>query len=174
MKKTVNSDVVKTKMRFEPISSAVCMSAKSFIVLTCFAFSTFALAHNHEQAAASKKEKAANVESKAKESKAAQTTAANQSVKEGYDMQVDVEGMVCSFCAQGIEKKMKATEKVESVDVDMDKKMVYLKFKSKQSLNDEEITKVIVDSGVNVKSIVRKASKEPAKNGEGEKAKKKS
>ena len=139
------------------------VKSKQFVTLTALALVLGAcpfeksLAHNHVDHA--KKELTAknkpSKKSDPKKSQAESSTVSSAKVKEGYDLLIDVEGMVCSFCAQGIEKKMKATQKVDIVEVDMDKKVVHLKLKEAQELNDEEITQIIKDSGVNVKEINR-------------------
>lgn len=67
---------------------------------------------------------------------------------------VDVKGMVCSFCAQGITKKFQAEPAVSSVNVDLDKHFVHLETKS--PLSDERIRQVITDAGYTVSSIERK------------------
>jgi copper chaperone CopZ len=65
---------------------------------------------------------------------------------------VNVKGMVCSMCAQGIEKKFKAAG-VEKVHVNLDEKVVHL---SGKDLTDDEITKLITEAGYNVAGIERK------------------
>lgn len=66
---------------------------------------------------------------------------------------VGVQGMVCSFCAQGIEKKFKADPAVASVKVDLDKKLVLLTTKEGKTISDESIRKKITDAGFNVTSV---------------------
>jgi mercuric ion binding protein len=68
---------------------------------------------------------------------------------------VKVKGMVCSFCAQGLDKKFSEKPAVETVAVSLEKKTVDLVFKNGQTMTDEEIKKTILDSGYNVKSIER-------------------
>lgn len=68
---------------------------------------------------------------------------------------VDVNGMVCAFCSQGITKTFNAQPAVKSVNVDMTKKEVTLVFKDGQDISDAEITKLITDAGVSVDKIVR-------------------
>lgn len=65
---------------------------------------------------------------------------------------VNVKGMVCSMCAQGIEKKFKAVG-MEKVHVNLDEKVVHLTGKD---LTDDEITKIITEAGYNVAGISRK------------------
>jgi copper chaperone CopZ len=69
---------------------------------------------------------------------------------------VGVNGMVCSFCAQGIEKKFKAKTEVESINVDLDHKKVTIHFKPGQQLDDKTIKEIIIqEAGYEVVSISR-------------------
>ncbi len=68
---------------------------------------------------------------------------------------VKVNGMVCSFCAQGIKKKFSSHECVEAVDVDLDKKNVKVVIKKDKKLPDSEIKKMITESGYVVEKIER-------------------
>lgn len=65
---------------------------------------------------------------------------------------VHVKGMVCSMCAQGIEKKFRAAG-LENVHVNLDEKVVHL---SGKDLSDDEIKKIITEAGYNVADIERK------------------
>jgi copper chaperone CopZ len=67
-------------------------------------------------------------------------------------VEVQVNGMVCSMCAQGIKKKFSAIG-VEKLDVDLDKKIVRLDHPAPPS--DEKIKSLIEESGYAVKSIRR-------------------
>ncbi len=60
---------------------------------------------------------------------------------------IEVKGMVCAFCAQGIEKKFGKRKEVKSAKVNLDKMEVLVKFKKGQSLNEKQIKKIIVDAG---------------------------
>jgi mercuric ion binding protein len=60
---------------------------------------------------------------------------------------VQVNGMVCAFCAQGIKKKFSENPNVESCEVDLDKKIVEVKIKKDKKVSDDEIKKVIKDAG---------------------------
>jgi copper chaperone CopZ len=66
-----------------------------------------------------------------------------------------VNGMVCAFCAAGIEKTFKSQPEVGSVKVDLDQKLVTINTKNDQTISDEKITKVINDAGYTVADIVR-------------------
>ena len=66
---------------------------------------------------------------------------------------VDVNGLVCDFCAQSLEKVFGKQEAVESIDVDLDEKVITIHFNEGQTLDDQTITKLITDSGFNVRKI---------------------
>lgn len=60
---------------------------------------------------------------------------------------VKVKGMVCAFCAQGIEKKFKAESGVEKVEVNLGKKFVKLQFTDGKELSNEKISAILKDAG---------------------------
>lgn len=68
---------------------------------------------------------------------------------------IGVKGMVCSFCAQGIKKTFSRDKAVEKVDVDLDKKLVFITTAKGQNLSDEVIKETIVDAGYEVTDIKR-------------------
>lgn len=70
-------------------------------------------------------------------------------------VKVDVNGMVCSLCAQGIKKKFTGLG-IEKVDVDLDKKVVLLENKDKIAMTNEKISELIKESGYATVSIERK------------------
>jgi copper chaperone CopZ len=66
---------------------------------------------------------------------------------------VTVNGMVCSFCAQGIEKKMKALSETKDVYVGLKNHLVVVEVKEGLTLSQDVIKKIIKDAGYEVKSI---------------------
>jgi len=66
-----------------------------------------------------------------------------------------VKGMTCAFCAQGIEKKFKRKEAVKDIKVDLDTGKVLISFKDKADIGDEELQKMIKDSGYTLEKIER-------------------
>ena len=71
-------------------------------------------------------------------------------------IKASVNGLVCAFCATGIEKTFKAEAAVDTVHVDLDSKLVTIITKPKQKLDDETVTKLITDAGYSVVGIERK------------------
>lgn len=68
---------------------------------------------------------------------------------------VNVKGMVCAFCAQGITKKFNAETAVSKVDVSLEKKTVKLSVKEGQDIPDAKIEGILKDSGFTVEKIIR-------------------
>lgn len=66
---------------------------------------------------------------------------------------ISVKGMVCSFCAQGIEKKLKAFKEVKSVDVDLDTKKVNVQFVAGQTVATEKLQETIKNAGYDVTDV---------------------
>lgn len=71
------------------------------------------------------------------------------------DINVKVSGMVCSLCAQGIQKKFSGQSAVKSLDVNMDEKVVSIKTHEGKDLSDEVIKTLINEAGYNVAEITR-------------------
>ena len=70
-------------------------------------------------------------------------------------VKIKVKGMVCAFCANGLEKKFNKLEGLESVKVSLDDKLITSKFKGNTAPNDEKIKKLVTDAGYNVAGIER-------------------
>jgi copper chaperone CopZ len=63
---------------------------------------------------------------------------------------VTVNGMVCAFCAQGIEKRLGKLPVVKTVFVDLKQKIVAVEAKEGQKLDGKTITAEITDAGYDV------------------------
>tara|TARA_Y200000002_G_scaffold95534_1_gene77193 strand:- start:16 stop:411 length:396 start_codon:yes stop_codon:yes gene_type:complete len=63
---------------------------------------------------------------------------------------VSVMGMVCDFCARGIEKTFKRDKSVTKVDVDLAKGKVLIAFASTAPIDREAIDRKILANGQNV------------------------
>ena len=61
-----------------------------------------------------------------------------------------VNGMVCSFCAQGIEKSLMNMPQTKAVFVDLKKKIVAVEAKDGQTLDGKKIAAEIKDAGYDV------------------------
>jgi len=72
------------------------------------------------------------------------------------EIDIGVNGMVCGFCAQGIEKKFHAEPSVDQVKVSLNDKLVRLTLKDGKTLDDATIRKVLTDAGYSVQKIQRK------------------
>ena len=66
-----------------------------------------------------------------------------------------VNGMVCAFCATGIEKTFRKQPEVATVKVDLAKKQVTITTKSGTTLSDAKVKQVVTYSGYTMGDIVR-------------------
>lgn len=68
---------------------------------------------------------------------------------------VTVNGMVCAFCAQGIEKSFGQMDEVKSTKADLDNRLVTIAIKPGKQLADAVIEKAIKDNGLDPVKIER-------------------
>lgn len=76
----------------------------------------------------------------------------------GQLVTVNVNGLVCDFCARSIEAMLKKRTDVAGVHVDLDKGEVHVRLRPGASLTDAQLEKLIVDSGYSVTGISRSAA----------------
>lgn len=68
---------------------------------------------------------------------------------------VGVKGLVCAFCATGLEKTFGEEAAIKSVKVDLEKKLVTLETKPNQTIDDATIKERVVDAGFTITTITR-------------------
>jgi copper chaperone CopZ len=72
-------------------------------------------------------------------------------------IEMDVNGLVCAFCAQGIEKTLRKFPATTDVVVSLEKKLVALSTKDGQDIPDEELKHALTNAGYTVKAIRRES-----------------
>ena len=78
------------------------------------------------------------------------TTAVNAAT-----IEMDVNGLVCAFCAQGIEKKLRAYPATSDVVVSLEEHLVAVSTKDGQDIGDDELRRALTDAGYTVNGIRR-------------------
>ena len=68
---------------------------------------------------------------------------------------VDVNGMVCDFCARALEKVFSEKQEVAAIDVDLDNGRISINFNNGADLEDSMIQKLVTNSGYDVVKINR-------------------
>jgi copper chaperone CopZ len=68
-------------------------------------------------------------------------------------VKVSVNGMVCAFCAQGIEKRLSKLPATKAIYVDLKQKVVAVEAKDGQTLDAATITAEITDAGYDVTKL---------------------
>jgi copper chaperone CopZ len=70
-------------------------------------------------------------------------------------IRIDVNGLVCAFCAQGIEKTLKAFPATQAVYVNLEHHLVAVQLKDDSDIDDAALRKAITDAGYAVVGIQR-------------------
>jgi copper chaperone CopZ len=70
-------------------------------------------------------------------------------------IEMKVHGMVCGFCAQGIEKSLRKHPATREVIVSLENKLVVVQTHEGQAIPDDALTKAIKDAGYDLKEISR-------------------
>jgi copper chaperone CopZ len=73
-------------------------------------------------------------------------------------IEMKVNGLVCGFCAQGIEKTLRKNPATADVVVSLENRLVAISTKEGQDIPDAELRKALTDSGYDVKAIERTAT----------------
>ena len=79
----------------------------------------------------------------------------SQEMLENEVLRISVNGLVCDFCARSIEKLFSKKESVKSINVNLEQMLITISLKKGKRLNDDIITKVITDSGYDIREIRR-------------------
>lgn len=70
-------------------------------------------------------------------------------------IELSVNGLVCGFCAQGIEKALRRNSATEDVLVSLEHRLVAIATKPGADIPDETLRKALADAGYDVKAIAR-------------------
>jgi len=70
-------------------------------------------------------------------------------------IEMTVNGLVCGFCAQGIEKTLRKNPATADVFVSLENRLVAILTKDGADIADAELRKALTDAGYDVKAIER-------------------
>lgn len=70
-------------------------------------------------------------------------------------IELTVNGLVCGFCAQGIEKTLRRNAATDDVFVSLENRLVAIATKTDTDIPDEVLRKALQDAGYDVKAIAR-------------------
>jgi copper chaperone CopZ len=82
----------------------------------------------------------------------------SSSIARAETIEMKVYGLVCAFCAQGIEKTLRKNPATADVYVSLEDKVVAVALRDGQDIADDELRKEITDAGFAVKAIDRTTS----------------
>src|SRR5262245_42301236 len=70
-------------------------------------------------------------------------------------IELTVNGLVCGFCAQGIEKTLRRNAATDDVFVSLENRLVAVATKPDTDIADDVLRKALQDAGYDVKAIAR-------------------
>ena len=70
-------------------------------------------------------------------------------------IEMNVNGLVCAFCAQGIEKQLRKFPATADVVVSLEQKLVAIALKDGQDIPDTELRRALTNAGYTVRDIQR-------------------
>jgi len=73
-------------------------------------------------------------------------------------IEMKVNGLVCGFCAQGIEKTLRKNPATADVLVSLEDRLVAVATKEGQDISDADLKHALTESGYEVKAIQRTAT----------------
>lgn len=74
---------------------------------------------------------------------------------EATTIEMNVNGLVCAFCAQGIEKQLRKFPATADVVVSLEHKLVAIALKDGQDIPDADLRRALTNAGYTVKTIER-------------------
>jgi cation transport ATPase len=79
--------------------------------------------------------------------------ALSMSAQAAQSLKAEVNGMVCAFCAQGIEKKLRALPQTQDVYVNLKQRIVAVEFREGQSITPQALKDLVKDAGYEVIAV---------------------
>ena len=73
----------------------------------------------------------------------------------GASVRLKVDGMVCPFCAYGLEKRLEEIASIDAVLIQISDGLVQIRTKEDQELTDEALTDAVRKSGFTLREIER-------------------
>lgn len=89
-------------------------------------------------------------------------------ISAGKTIVAHVEGMVCDFCARGLEKTFGKKDEVKNIIVSLEQGTVTIQMNPDQDLADEDIIEIIKGNGINTTSINRGVTSEEVNEPDGD------
>jgi cation transport ATPase len=86
---------------------------------------------------------------------AAQTPPAPAATTAPSTIEMQVDGLVCAFCAQGIEKTLRKQPATADVYVNLERKLVAIALKPQQDITDGTLKNLLTESGYTVREMRR-------------------
>ena len=79
----------------------------------------------------------------------------DQTLHQNEQIVVDIEGLVCDFCARGLEKVFYKQKEIKRLEVDFDQSTLTIQMVPSRNLTDDDIVGLVEGNGFTVTKIRR-------------------
>lgn len=73
---------------------------------------------------------------------------------QGNQIQAEIDGLSCPFCAYGLEKKLKALPAINKLDIDINKGLIQIYLKDGQKVDKKEINTKVTEAGFTLRKLI--------------------
>ena len=87
----------------------------------------------------------------------------------GEKIQIEVDGLSCPFCAYGLEKKLKALDNIDTLDININDGLIKIFLKKGKQISRTEIQEKVAEAGFTFRKLIVDGKEYETKNKAGEK-----
>jgi copper chaperone CopZ len=72
----------------------------------------------------------------------------------GDNIEIEVDGLSCPFCAYGLEKKLKALDSIDKLDIDINEGIIKISLKEGREVNEKDIKEKVTEAGFTLRKLI--------------------
>ncbi|KAA3616807.1 MAG: copper chaperone [Calditrichaeota bacterium] len=93
----------------------------------------------------------------------------NNDIIKGEKIHIEVDGLSCPFCAYGLEKKLKALDSIDTLDININEGLIKIFLKKDKQISKTEIREKVAEAGFTFRKLVVDGKEYEIKNNSGDK-----
>jgi copper chaperone CopZ len=72
----------------------------------------------------------------------------------GDNIQIEVDGLSCPFCAYGLEKKLKALDSIDQLDIDLNEGLIKITLKKGKEISRKDVKEKVAEAGFTLRKLI--------------------
>ncbi len=72
----------------------------------------------------------------------------------GDNIQIEVDGISCPFCAYGLEKKLKALDSIDQLDIDLNEGLIKITLKKGKEISQKDVKEKVAEAGFTLRKLI--------------------